>query len=393
MQEMCGRILAGLCTVAFVFALLLVVGLEHYAYNVWADPKHSTEMWNMIHATCLGILTGVQIKVVDSVWEHISNWVTDLECRQTALEFASSKQLKATVVKFITSMSTMVFFAFLQPLMDLSQDGLNDETPNGQSGDSASGTLDWFRTQLSTQLRAIFITRFIVLGMLNRVLKPWVALKVKYWLVMRGTESTFSIKGVQELMDEYSPSDLHHDYLDLLLPLCFIIFFGMIFPLSIVLLLFLAVIQIRSDAWKLTHVCRRPYPRVVMELGFFDSFLEFCGHCMIFSNLGLVYVLFPHHDADPTGLHLAVYLSLAMVGVLAWHFVAWLVPDKSDFVELEGRRHEFQRHKLFFSGLNIKNLRVEIAPKELAQRTDFGKIQKLKHCDKGRQLMEGLGLT
>merc|ERR1712050_762888 len=80
--------------------------------------------------------------------------------------------------------------------------------------------------------------------------------------------------------------------MDVLMPLCFVVFFGSIFPLSILLFLAMLLMQVRCDAWKLTHVFRRPYPRLGHGLSGLRSFLNFCGYTMIITNLASMFLEF-----------------------------------------------------------------------------------------------------
>merc|ERR1719329_143187 len=124
-----------------------------------------------LFCTGLGVLSGVQIKVVDTVWDRMSNWITDLEFHEGYAAFYHSKQVKGSVVKFISTISSMLFFAFIQPLA-LEARGLQYSGSTSQS-------------HLQVQLKAIFITRFICLGALNDVAKPYVTFKMKQWRIAR----------------------------------------------------------------------------------------------------------------------------------------------------------------------------------------------------------------
>jgi len=298
----------------------------------------------------------------------------------------------------------MLFFAFIQPLA-LEARGLQYSGSTSQS-------------HLQVQLKAIFITRFICLGALNDVAKPYVTFKMKQWRIARARHTqaarlAASFMEQQAEMDTYTPADLTNDYLDVLLPLCFVVFFGMISPVSVLLLLCVIMIQVRTDSWKLTHVYRRPYPQIARGIGVFNTFLEFCGHCMIFLNLGLIFVEFGgirgmvpssldiRGDLDvavvpatgPEGhehtlsagylIDCLAFMVLTITLVLAWRLLGYMIPSVSAWVQLEHRRHDLQRHRLFYNaGVDgMKMRRVRLWQEDLKSRRDFGTSQRFSAED------------
>lgn len=241
-----------------------------------------------------------------------------------------------------------------------------------------------------TQMMSTFVVRFIVLGgLMNHLAKPFMHLFVKGGL---GQHSTSYIE-FQAVKERATSSEMTTNYLDVLLPMCFVIFFGAIFPFCILLFVVLVLVQARCDAFTLTHVFQRPFPKLreAANLIQFRLFLETCGHVMIITKLALLFFEFggvvqldPDVVARLAGLplqacndtatnatasseHMAavwwqsemdacrfaklvmntlIFLLLAFLLVALWHLIGFWMPSESRFTRIECYRHDLQRHRL-----------------------------------------------
>lgn len=248
------------------------------------------------------------------------------------------------------------------------------------------------------KLVSLFIVRFLLLGAFNDVVKPLVHFKMK---MRRDCRHQTAFAERQDKMDTYGSSDLTDDYLDVVLPVGFISFFGMVHPWCVLLLLPVLLIQVRADAWKLTHAYRRPYPQLAMGIGCFNAMMGFFGHCMIAINLGLMIVqlggvkrLFPAFGmSTPQSWHqssyggdVQVFLALAIWLLLSWHLYGFAVPSSSFYVQLERRRQILQRHHLFYSaGCGSVTTKVRVSPQKLSKREDFRRVNSLIKTPQGSE--------
>lgn len=57
------------------------------------------------------------------------------------------------------------------------------------------------------------------------------------------------------------------DYLELFLQFGYVFLFSAVFPLAAVFALLNNVIEVRSDAFKLSRVCQRPFGQAVADIG------------------------------------------------------------------------------------------------------------------------------
>uniref|UniRef100_A0A7S4VAW0 Anoctamin transmembrane domain-containing protein n=1 Tax=Alexandrium monilatum TaxID=311494 RepID=A0A7S4VAW0_9DINO len=335
-------------TTLFVLALLGLVGYEHLVYLQLAEKHKGQALWEQALSTGLGALTGIQIKVMDAVWDKVSTRITDLELRETEAAFLASKRFKASIVRFITSVSTMLYFAFVEPTA-------LSNTDRGI-----------FRKRLARQLMAQFFTRFIVLGSFNRVVKTYVSLRFRHY--MHGKRELTFLE-VQALMEEYGSKGLDGDFLDILIPLAIVAMFGMVGPPVVLLLLLLTVLEFRADAWKLVHTQRRPFPRAVRDLGFFDDALGFIGRVAVFTHCGALCVLW--------GKQPRVALAVAVLGLSTWEFIGWLVPIQTKFQRIEEQQHSAQSRQLLkLRKTAAGKVRVDLPATEPGSFTDYSKLQR-----------------
>mmetsp|Transcript_28439 Transcript_28439/g.54789 ORF Transcript_28439/g.54789 Transcript_28439/m.54789 type:complete len:829 (-) Transcript_28439:77-2563(-) len=311
-------------TTLFVFVLLLLVAAEHFGYHIlvrktWDNPEVPHYL-----TIALGVMTGIQIKVVDAVWDTLSDWITDFEYRWTEQGFLDSKRIKCVTVKFITGVCTMVYMAIIAATIE------------------STFQFEEYSQRLSTQLKSLFFTRYILLGALNRIAKPYLTLRFKYWWQSDG-KRLMTFTEVQALMEEYTDSDLSCDYMDVLVPLSLVLFFGLVSPAIVLLMLVLVMSQFRADMWKLVHTYRRPFPRAIKANHVFNDFMEFSGVSMIFMNLAMITIIAvrePSWNAVVDDNQLSTpHFCAAMLGVSLWFYLAWLVPSKSGQTIVEERRH------------------------------------------------------
>lgn len=309
-----------LLTSLFIFALTCLVVLELSYYTKSLLPKyHQSLIMKQLLSSGLGAFTGCQIKIMDGIWDKISNVITDLECRRTQEKFRASKRLKATIVNFVTSVSMLLFFSFVA-------------VDHGQ-----------LSAQLGTLLSTTFFTRYIVLGSINRVVRSYLMLTVKHRL--RNEEEISSIE-MQSLMERYREKDFNNDFLDAILPLSMVLMFSMAQPGSVFFLLLSVVVQFSSDAWKLTRTYQRPYPQLRHCIGFFNDFFELLGRIVIFTQVGLLYRLYHRYSENEfVQQHkIAIVLSFGIAVNYLWSFFGWLIPMESSFTR-EQRQHQAVQRK------------------------------------------------
>jgi len=399
--EIAGRTCSFLLSSAFVVCLFMVVALEHYALfrsGINDDKQDDDEdFWEKIVHMAVGGFFGMQIKVVDHIWDRMSDWITDLECRYYEEDFDWSKRVKASVIRFVTSVITVVFIAFAQPALEIHFSSPQERLRQGNGDFGTRRTeaqIERQRVLLERQLFSIFFTRYLVLyGAINDVLTPWIKL-----LMEKQREVSYVEHQVE--MATYGNYELTNDYLDAILPVGFVTFFGMIYPPSVLLLLVVLMVRVRADSWKLLYVYRRPYPHVAKDIGVFNSMLSLFAYGMVLTNLGLVMVDFGgiaqlfNLKFEPMFLYIyglpvrtiwfldaLIFLAMALAISLFWHLLEFILDDVSHYVRTEQQRQDLQRHILSYTGFKGVDLRrVALMKERLLTRVNFSRVRTYKQA-------------
>ncbi|CAE8626217.1 unnamed protein product [Polarella glacialis] len=109
-------------TSLFVMVMIVVVITEHTIFFhlciVYVAPNQ-----RQLLSSALGAVMGTQIKVVDSIWDRVSDCITDLECHPSKFAFTSSKRTKAVVVRLITSMCSPIAFLLVKFMLQDPSEG------------------------------------------------------------------------------------------------------------------------------------------------------------------------------------------------------------------------------------------------------------------------------
>lgn len=385
-----GRFLSGVISLIFMGTVLVANAAENYIFWRLSEAYINDALKQHYLRIAFGCLSGFQIKCVDLVWDRLSDRVTDLEYRRCEAEFNKSKSAKTTVVRFINMLGGIVFFAFFHPIQAILGCPSTSNTLTCLAGD---------RSLLRYEMTCIFLTRFILLGTFNDIIKPYIALRrasnrsshpngfprrlsgdgevgidrlaLPVWAERPGHalgSLTSHELDVQTLRPRFGVSELTNDYIGAVLPLSFIVFFSMIGPSSVFVFCFMAMVVVRTNAWKLCNVFRRPYPRFAYGIGNFGRVLHCCIYGMVASNFGLMNLqlggisvvldrlgiggalaayLPSAEKMEPWLLNIFVSLVWSIVLILGWHMINTMVSDFSGRAKLEARRHNVQRQRVF----------------------------------------------
>eukprot|EP00931_Biecheleriopsis_adriatica_P072793 TRINITY_DN47194_c0_g1_i1.p1 TRINITY_DN47194_c0_g1~~TRINITY_DN47194_c0_g1_i1.p1 ORF type:complete len:904 (+),score=167.12 TRINITY_DN47194_c0_g1_i1:112-2823(+) len=338
-----GRLAAAVLTGLLLLLLGAVIAVEQLLF--WKLSGRYSGGSSSAYLSCAwGTFSGLQIKVIDSLWSRMSDWITDLEHRVNLDDFLWSKRVKGCIVRFLTSISSVALFAFLQPALCFYD-------PREQT--ELQDCMEHSMYQLEKQLVSLFVTRYMILaGTINDVIRPWLTLEAKRYF---RSETETSLTILQADMLEYESDDYSSDWLDVLVPLGFVMLFGTSSPPIFFLMILILAHQVRCDAWKLCYVYRRPYPCVVKDIGVFDAMLGFFGYAMIVTNLVFLRMEFGSFVAHWLEHVMPANLVESMEGfgsgffgllfVMIWKLLELMMPSETIWLRLEKRRQDLQRQK------------------------------------------------
>jgi hypothetical protein len=194
---------------------------------------------------------------------------------------------------------------------------------------------------------------------------PYGVLKFKIWSEARealkhGHEVfKLSLLEQQSKMIEYTGQDENSDYLQSLFPVAFVMLFGTMMPASVFLAFLALSSQIRTHAWKLTTVTRRPFPVRSGGIGIWDTILNILTYISVFNTIGLMVTQVDDVCSFIPGFsHLTDAMSIDSEGVaaktIAFFFLQncailmkmvtdFLVSDVTKSTALQRSRQDIQR--------------------------------------------------
>merc|ERR1712216_164545 len=137
-------------------------------------------------------------------------------------DFSDSKRTKTVVVCFIISISSIMFFAFVEPLVDATSCYV-------RAYDEACFSKQ--RARVENILCTLFFTRYVLLcGAFEDIIRPWFALRLRKTREQNAYGRMLSFTERQMNMPTYGGDNLTTDYLNIFLPVGFLLFFGALLP-------------------------------------------------------------------------------------------------------------------------------------------------------------------
>lgn len=240
------------------------------------------------------ILLAIQIQFLNGYFGELALKLNNKENHRTDTEFEDSLIAKTFCFQFVNSFASLFYISFVKPFI-LTLDACG---PNGCMGD------------LQTTLSTIFITRLLlgnflevgvpmIFSYLTQKQRKRVAAHHQEQEQLRLSRSQapgLSSEGME--LSNVSPNDVsvlkneslsfhemseiektfimpeYHvmlgpfeDFAEMVVQFGYTTMFVAAFPLATVLSLVNNYVEIRVDAWKLCHLCRRPEPRSMEDIG------------------------------------------------------------------------------------------------------------------------------
>lgn len=152
---------------------------------------------------------------------------------------------------------------------------------------------------------------------------------------------------MSEIEKSYAMEEYHvmlgpfEDYAEMVIQFGYTTMFIAGFPLATVMSLINNYVEIRVDAWKLCHVCRRPEPRSCEDIGTWGSILEVVSYASIFVNSALVAFTTSITVNYTWTERIWIFILMASgLFVIRWT-IGWLIPDTPVEVAIQLERQEY----------------------------------------------------
>lgn len=190
------------------------------------DPSNISSKLPMI----IGILTGIQIKVMTMIYHFVAEFLTNWENHEKASYYDNSLSLKIVFFEFINNYSSLYYIAFFKE----SWEGCKD-------GNCLS--------ELNLQIYMILITSFFF--NLVEIGLPFLQLYINKLSYIKtfpeGKTVDFVLHGIhhQQICEEYT--NLRDDYNEILIGFGYLIFFSSAAPLTPLICFILIYIEVSND--------------------------------------------------------------------------------------------------------------------------------------------------
>lgn len=380
-ERMRGRLLSQIGTVAFIIfttaCSMTILGFQ--ARFIKNDNDRL--------ATYMSYALTVEIKVLNALWGIVGQWLVDHEYLRARLAYDNAMAVKNFYVQLVTTFVSFYYIAFaMMPLGDKTYEeygtycrivDLNPCPPE----DEVKSLGPWsYLTSQMVECFGLYLV-FAVFDLVSPVVALWWSRRKEKKVLkeIRETNWEYSIIELQGKMTEYDGDLQNDDYMQIFLPLGFVLFFGATFPLSAILCYIYTAIQLRIDAWKLVHAMRRPYPRTSGPgLWIWGSLIDVFLWIVLVTNAALI--VFSMQPLEKRGIREKVIIFFSLMAVILGtnKLLSSCYPPVSDVVELARRRHRYQREaaqKMFKAGTGQDLIKLR-ARKDIQFKTSVGRLRK-----------------
>ena len=296
-----GRRYSMVVSALFILLVATVVALIFYAKAALIRQGRPLESSLMSYAV------SVQIRIFSYVWSDLSQRLVDREHHRLELEFFSSIAFKTYVFQFINSFSSFYYIAFCQKPFE------------GSCPPQYGGCWTYLTHQMIVVFGLYFL--FAICDIVYPMCRLKLALraelkklKAQGRIAPDSTAPEHSFLEQQAKMETYTGQAQNEDYIQIVLPLAFVLLFGVSLPLSSLFALVCFRVQLYADAWKLAKALRRPYPsRAQRGIGVWELILDQLSSCAILTNICLVcFRLKPFSDWTLRGQaqHIYIYIYI-----------------------------------------------------------------------------------
>ncbi|XP_012688571.2 anoctamin-10 [Clupea harengus] len=139
---------------------------------------------------------------------------------------------------------------------------------------------------------------------------------------------------------------LFSEYIELLVQFGYLSLFSCVYPLTALLLLLNNLTELRTDAYKICKLFRKPFAPPTAGIGVWQAAFEILGFLSVMSNCWLL-IMSPRLQefSQEVGLNSTQILVLAVlvehILILVKLIVAFLIPDEPDWVRIQREKAEF----------------------------------------------------
>ena len=247
------------------------------------------------------------------MYRIVAKKLTDWENQETESNYVDSLTFKLFCFQFVNSYASLFYIAFLKRT-----------TSKGCTDGDCMG-------ELQTQLASIFITNLFLniveLGI------PMVQTKLKMRKELRRAEENgkkLTEEEIEALKAVYdNPLE---DYMEMVISYGYIVLFGVAFPFVPIIALFLALLEVRVDAWKLNFLTRRPFPTQDNSIGIWISIIQTVSYIGAGVNIAIVLFTADSFKISDSSSKWIMFLAIEHGIFILKSLLSAYIPDVSELV-------------------------------------------------------------
>lgn len=380
--------------------VLLVIGVIGciFALRIALANANVTVGGVEIASIVASILIAIQIQVLNGVFSDIALRLNNQENHRTDTEYEDALIAKTFLFQFVNSFASLFYIAFIKPfiqdidpcngtcMMELQQTLATIFLTRLAIGNLTELGIPLVKTILENRKRHDSVKAHKTRQELERQTfqdalngqqsseNGPAQSKDGVELSYRGGDATESlgdtsgmdpalIAARQKFLDEgkyemseiekaYAMEEYHvmlgpfDDYAEMVIQFGYTTMFIAGFPLATVMSLINNYVEIRVDAWKLCHVCRRPEPRSCEDIGTWGTILEVVSYASIFVNSAIVAFTTTIAVNYTWAQRIWIFILMAS-GLFAIRLtIGWLIPDMPVEVGIQLERQEYITRKV-----------------------------------------------
>mmetsp|Transcript_57486 Transcript_57486/g.100689 ORF Transcript_57486/g.100689 Transcript_57486/m.100689 type:complete len:1164 (-) Transcript_57486:119-3610(-) len=330
-----GRIFSSVITVIYVSIGIIITLL---ILRAQAGMINSPQKFMRDNAHYMSFVLTIEIKILNGVWLVVGQWLVDHEYWKERLEYDNSMAYKNFWVQWVSTFASFYWIAFgMIPFKDDSYKSY---------GEHADTPWQYLTYQMIYTFGLYLV--FSVYDLLSPIITLWWSRRSERQALVEIGEQDwkYSFIELQTKMIEYDGDLQNDDYMQILLPYGFVLYFGATLPISALFCWIYTTVQLRVDAWKLCHTMRRPYPRTTRPGAWvWEELIDVFLRLAAFTNIGLVSFVLKPIRIWHLPSKLAVFFSLLLAVNLLNGVLLQIFPTESDKVVLAQKRHEYQKEK------------------------------------------------
>merc|ERR1712166_747350 len=357
-----------------------------------------------------GVVNGILIAIFNQISRFLSVKLTDMEHHRTDTEYSDSMIAESFLFQFVNNYGPFYMVAFIKANSE--ELGADNYLGYCKCRDFQSVTTG-FAAELCVQadlypvdnpkcvcgepscideLAILLLTVFgvqITIGNAMEFLLPWFMNKLKLAQEEQGMEEGADVPDLTEAefeskLDPYDKLESFDDYNEMVIQFGFIALFAPAFPLVALMGLCNNIIEIRSDANKLTQVFQRPLARKVEDIGSWELILELMTFIAVATNIGLLWFTSSFGKSYSSLHRVWGFLLSEHVVILVKCALAFAIPDIPEEVAERIKAQEFLTEKALVGTLSEHYNREDdkFFDENLQDNDEYGE----KGDEKGAQL-------